>query len=647
MNILKEEDITIFGKTNYRGEEKPFGIKSDDRRRHMYIIGKTGMGKSALLRNLVVQDIVKGRGVAFVDPHGETAEEVLRFVPKNRINDVVYFNPSDLEHPVAFNVLEAVDEDHKHLIASGMMGVFKKIWPDVWSPRMEYILNNTILALLDYPGSTMLGINRMMSENEFRQEVIRKVKDPIVRSFWLEEFGKWDQRFAREATAAIQNKVGQFISTPIVRHIVGQTKSTINMRQIMDEGKVLIVNLAKGKIGEEAMALLGGMVVTRLYLAAMERVDTAEGARRDFYLYVDEFQNFATESFASILSEARKYRLNLIVAHQYIAQLTEQVRDAVFGNVGTLIAFRIGAADAEFVEKEFEPLVMMNDIINLPKFEIYLKLMIDGIAGNAFSAKTLPPFPPPPVTFSDSVIQVSQERYSRPRQEIEDKIKKWMQKDFMPRQPEGRIAPSERDRRDARNRPGQSRTGGIPHPAATSVSKKEVFSPRSESSKETPPAFMAPSQIVGFAPGDDNTMEVKMRQEIAKTAPKKIVKKQEPVETAASQKPKPAASPVQNQFAQKPQKSPTVWREAVCDRCGKKTKIPFEPEAGRGIYCKECLREVRRQKALVVRTRKNEKMSALPKPAEKKPSPRVSDEQREKYKEDLRKILAKIKAKEK
>ncbi len=423
-------DINFFAKTNFRNQETEFGIKRDDRRRHMYIIGKTGMGKTNLLENMVIQDIRNGQGVCYVDPHGDTSEKLLGVIPSDRINDVIYFNPADSEFPIAFNILEAVEEDKKNLVASGMMGVFKKIWPDVWSARMEYILSNTILALLDYPGSTMLGVSRMMSDKDYRKRVYLKIKDPVVKSFWINEFDKWDDRFRKEAVAAIQNKVGQFISSSVIRNIVGQPKSSIDMRDIMDNQKILIVNLSKGKIGEDAMRLLGGMIITKIQLAAMERVDIPEEERKDFYLHVDEFQNFATESFANILSEARKYRLNLILAHQYIKQLifdgNTMVCDAVFGNVGTIIAFRVGAEDAEYLEKEFEPVFMMNDIVNLPKYNIYLKLMIDGIAGDAFSAKTLPP-----ISITDEgknrekAIRVSRERYAGKRKEVEEKIVRW------------------------------------------------------------------------------------------------------------------------------------------------------------------------------------------------------------------------------
>ena len=423
-------EINFFAKTNFRNQETTFGIKEDDRRRHMYVIGKTGMGKSNLLENMAIQDIQNGKGVCVVDPHGEFAEKMLRAIPSERINDVVYFNPSDTEFPLAFNILESVDEDKKNLVASGMMGVFKKIWPDVWSPRMEYILNNTILALLDYPGSTMLGVNRMMFDKDYRKRVYPKIKDPVVKSFWINEFDKWEDRFRKEAVAAIQNKVGQFLSSSVIRHIVGQPKSSIDMREIMDNQKILIVNLSKGRIGEDSMRLLGGMIITKIQLAAMGRIDIPEADRKDFYLYVDEFQNFATESFANILSEARKYRLSLILAHQYINQLifdgNATVKDAIFGNVGTIVSFRVGAEDAEHLEKEFDPVFLMNDIVNLTKFNVYLKLMIDGIAGDAFSAATLPPIDLSGTKNNEEkAIKISRERYGKSRAEVEDKIARW------------------------------------------------------------------------------------------------------------------------------------------------------------------------------------------------------------------------------
>ncbi len=320
---MAEEDLTLFAKTNYRNLDRSFGIKIDDRRRHMYLIGKTGMGKTTVLENMIISDIRAGRGIALVDPHGDLVDKVIEFIPSYRINDVVYFNPADIEFPIGFNVLENVNPDQRHLVASGLMGVFTKIWEGVWSARMEYILNNCILALLEYPGSTMLGISRLLVDKNYRKKVVDSITDPIVKGFWVDEFANYNERFRNEAIAPIQNKVGQFLSSSIIRNIVGQPKSTIDLRALMDNKKILLLNLSKGRIGEDSSALLGAMMITRLQLAAMSRVDIPEKEREDFFLYVDEFQNFATESFANILSEARKYRLDLIIAHQYIGQLLQ------------------------------------------------------------------------------------------------------------------------------------------------------------------------------------------------------------------------------------------------------------------------------------------------------------------------------------
>ena len=392
----------------------------------MYVVGSTGMGKSEFLKNMAIQDIEAGRGVCFIDPHGDSANDLLDFVPEERIKDVIYFNPDDLEYPIAFNVMEGIGFDYRHLVASGLVGVFKKIWGvEAWSGRMEYILNNTILALLEYPDSTLLGINRLMSSKEYRKKVVANITDPIVKGFWTDEFAKYADKFATEATAAIQNKVGQFASNNLIRNILGQTKSKINIRKIMDEGKILIVNVSRGKIGEDASRLLGAFLVTKIQLAAMSRVDIPESQRRDFYLYVDEFQYFATESFANILSEARKYHLSLVMAHQYIKQMEEPVMDAVFGNVGTIITFRVGAEDAEFLEKWFQPDFMMNDIVNLGKYTVYLKLMIDGISSRGFSAGTLPPFPKLENSNREAIVAYSREKYSTPRDVVQKEIADW------------------------------------------------------------------------------------------------------------------------------------------------------------------------------------------------------------------------------
>ena len=426
-----EKHVTYFAQTNFRNQMRKFGIKTDDRRRHMYVIGKTGMGKTTLLENMFLSDVYAGHGCCYIDPHGDTAEKLIDFIPSWRINDVVYFNPADVAYPVAFNVLEVNHDlphdrlvEEKERISSSLMSVFKKIWENVWSARMEYIMNNTVKALLDTPGSTLLGINRMLSDKDYRLEIVKNIKDPIVKQFWVQEFAAYDAKFASEAVAPIQNKVGQFISSALIRNIVAQAKSSLNLREIMDDEKIFIVNLSKGRNGDEAMRLLGGMLITKIQISAMERVDIPENKRKDFYLYVDEFQNFAVDSFASILSEARKYRLNLILAHQYIAQLSEPVRDAVFGNVGTIVSFRVGSPDSLFLEPEFMPRFLAQDIIELPKAGVYVKLMIDGVTSQPFSASTLPPIGQYTGS-AQKVIEQSRERYSGDRSMIEERVVAW------------------------------------------------------------------------------------------------------------------------------------------------------------------------------------------------------------------------------
>ncbi len=428
--IPHNRDITYFAKTNFRNSDDIFGIKRKDRRQHMYVLGKSGTGKSVLLSNLIVQNIQNGEGVCVVDPHGELVEEILHLIPEHRVKDVIYFNPADTDFHIGFNVIQLDDPKYKHLVASGLMGIFTKIWANAWSSRMEYILNNAILALLDTPGTTLLGIPRLLVDKDYRQMIIGNLKDPVVKAFWVHEYEQWREQFRNEAIAPIQNKVGQFLSTSIIRNVVGQPKSTIDIFNIMNEGKIFLVNVSKGRIGEDNSALLGGMIITKIQLAAMERVRIPEEERKDFYLYVDEFQNFATDSFANILSEARKYRLNLTVAHQYTAQLENKdgskVRDAVFGNVGTMIIFRVGADDADFLEKEFEPEFTAQDLVNLPNYNVYLKLMIDGVTSRPFSATTLPPIK---IDLSkgvrEKIIESSRKLYTKPNKEVEDDISRW------------------------------------------------------------------------------------------------------------------------------------------------------------------------------------------------------------------------------
>ncbi len=427
--MYNPEKITYFAETDSRNKRVSFGIKAKDRLKHVYVIGKTGMGKSTVLENMAVQDIKSNEGMAFIDPHGKTAELLLEYVPPERIKDVVYFAPFDIEHPISFNVMEDVGADKRHLVANGLMSAFKKLFgEESFSDRMQYILQNTILALLEYPNSTMLGINKMLVDKEYRKKVVENITDSSVKAYWTQEFAGYTERFAAEAIPAIQNKIGQFTSNPLVRNIIGQERSSFDFRKIMDEGKIIIINLSKGRVGEANANLLGSMLITKIYLAAMSRADRHETELQklpNFYLYVDEFQSFANESFADILSEARKYKLNLTIAHQYIEQMDEEVRAAVFGNVGTMIAFRVGAYDAEVLEKEFAPTFTAEDLVNLGSYQIYLKLMIDGISSQPFSARTLPPIEKPASSSVDEIIRHSRRVYSEPRIEVEKKIHSW------------------------------------------------------------------------------------------------------------------------------------------------------------------------------------------------------------------------------
>ncbi len=427
--MTSDDKITYFGETDARNKRVKFGIKAEDRTRHVYVIGKTGMGKSTLLENMAVQDIQGGEGLAFIDPHGKSAELLLNYVPEHRIKDVVYFAPFDVDNPISFNVMEDVGYDKRHLVVSGLMSTFKKIWVDAWSARMEYILSNTLLALLEYPDATLLGVNKMLSDKVYRKKVVDNITDPAVKSFWVDEFAKYTEKFAAEATPAIQNKIGQFTNNPLIRNIIGQPKSSFDVRKMMDERKILIINLSKGRVGESNANLLGSMLITKIYLGAMSRADVSEKTMKslpNFYLYVDEFQSFANESFADILSEARKYKLNLTIAHQYVEQMSEEVRAAVFGNVGTMIVFRVGSIDAEQFEREFAPKFLAEDIVNLGKYQMYLRLMIDGMGSQPFSATNLPPIALPPISYKEQVIASSQTLYGHKREEVEESIRTWL-----------------------------------------------------------------------------------------------------------------------------------------------------------------------------------------------------------------------------
>ncbi len=529
---IDESQITALAATNFRNQQRRFGIKPDDRRRHLYLIGKTGMGKSTVLENMIIQDIQNGNGCAVVDPHGDLVEKVLDFIPNDRVNDVIYFNPADLDYPISFNVFEKVDRSQQHLIASGLIGIFKKLWADSWGPRLEYVLRNAILALLEYPDSTLLGVMRLMTDKGYRKKVIQQVQDPVVRSFWVDEYSKYPDKFQTEAIAPIQNKVGQFLSSPIVRNIVGQVKSSFSLRDAMDNKKIILMNLAKGRVGEDNSALLGAMLITKIQMAAMSRVDIEEKERQDFYLYVDEFQNFATESFANILSEARKYRLNLIIAHQYIEQLDETVRAAVFGNVGTMIVFRIGATDAAELVKEFEPQFTEEDLVNLGKYDVYMKLMIDGIASQPFSATTLPPIEGL-TDNKDKVVRVSRERYATTREEVEEKISRWSESAATAGDDDDKPQQRKQYGNQNNNRPSGPRT--IPMPQQ-----------QQSASRDASPVQQQPPAPAGFE--ERNRYDTNTHKEGFQTD---------------------------------------------CDLCGNETTLSFKPDGKRPVYCKDCLKKVR------------------------------------------------------
>jgi len=429
---LPTSDCTYFAQTTFRERFAKFGIKRLDRRQHMYLVGKTGTGKTTVFKNMIVQDMQNGEGVAVLDPHGDLVKELLDFVPAERVNDVVYFDPSDTERPIGLNLLELQDTSQKNLLASGLLDAFKKHFIDVsWGPRLEYLLNNAILTLLEVPGTTLLGITRLLSDKNYQKYIVYKMKDPVLREFWEKEYTQMmtNPRLHTEAVAPIQNKVGRFLSSSTIRNIVGQRTSSLNLDEIMNEGKILLINLSKGKIGEDNANLLGSLMISRINFAAMQRVNIPEAERRDFYLYADEFQNFASGSFASILSEARKYRLNLHLTHQYTAQLPESMQDAVFGNIGTMVLFSVGAPDAAILEKEFLPYFTSEDLISLDKYHIYLKLLVDGMTSKPFSAISLAP--PEGQTYQgQAAVEHSREIYGRDAAEIEDKIKRWSERVF-------------------------------------------------------------------------------------------------------------------------------------------------------------------------------------------------------------------------
>ncbi len=409
---MKTKNFTPIGTINFRNDTREFGIMDKDRLGHIYCIGKTGTGKSTLLLNMAISDISRGCGIGVIDPHGDVAETLLNYIPHDRITEVIYFNPADVQFPIAFNPLRNVHPEYHHLVCSGLLSTFKKIWADSWGPRLEYILRFSLLTLLEYRQGTLLDIQPLRTDKDFRNNILSFMQNQHILDFWYKEFDKYSPNLKSEAISPILNKVGIFSSSAILRGIVGQKTKSFSLQKVLDEGKILIANLGKGKLGEDVSALLGSMLVNAIQLEALYRAKTEEQTRRPFYLYVDECHSFITNSFADILAESRKYGLGLFLANQYIEQLKDEIRSAIFGNVGTLISFRIGATDAEFIAKELFPTFTEIDLINLPRYSMYLKLMIDGASSQPFSAFTIP-LKRPNANYRDDVIESSKKQFCK------------------------------------------------------------------------------------------------------------------------------------------------------------------------------------------------------------------------------------------
>lgn len=436
--LLPTTGCTFLGRTAFRADERDFGLLENDRFRHLYLVGKAGAGKSTLLKNMIIQDMRQGRGLALLDPHGDLYDELLDYIPPDRVKDVVLLDPGDQEHPVSLNVLELPDPSQKAQVASALVDILKRSFEHSWGPRLEYILRNCILTLLEVPNSTIMGIPRLLSDDGYRSWAIAQINDPVMRFFWQKEFAGMlaNPRLVTEAISPVQNKVGQFLAAPLLRHVLAQPQSTINMQDIMDTSKILLVNLSKGRIGEDSSSLLGAMIISSLHFAALRRVSQPEGQRRPFLLYADEFQSFATSTFASILSEARKYRLGLILAHQYISQLPEDVRAAIFGNVGTLVSFTVGPDDARFLERQYAPALSAEDLMNLDRYHMAVRLLVEGTVTPGFTAAGLPPLDGK-TDQRDRTIAASRARYARDIAVVEKKIRTWTERVYHAPRSEG------------------------------------------------------------------------------------------------------------------------------------------------------------------------------------------------------------------
>jgi hypothetical protein len=426
------EDSIVIGIRDGWGQDMPFGISLPDLRQHVYLIGKTGSGKTTLLRNMIVQHIALGHGVGLIDPHGDLAEELLGQIPQHRTDSLTYFDPSDLEFPIPLNLLANIPKDERHLVASGIVGSFKSIWRESWGPRMEYILYNALAALLDCPNTSLLGLNRLLTDAEYRAWVVRQTKDPFIKEFWEHEFASYEPRFQREAIAPIQNKIGQFLLTPVIRNILGQVKCRINFPFMMDDQWIFIANLSKGKLGPDKANLLGSLLVTQFQLAAMRRASQPEHERRDFYLFIDEFQNFTTDAFASLLAEARKYRLCLTLSHQYVEQIPADIRRAVFGNAGTLLSFRVGFSDAEVLQKEFANSHTAQQFVDLERFELIARVLQNGANTPPFKGKTLQPLANTGQS-PEQLLTRARRRFTVRRSSVESKLNRFVSAHAFPR----------------------------------------------------------------------------------------------------------------------------------------------------------------------------------------------------------------------
>jgi hypothetical protein len=419
---VKPEEVSFIGRTNYSAslEEKRFifGLKRIDRRRHLYIIGKSGVGKSKLQELMIRQDIAYGYGICVIDPHGELIDDILEFVPEDRIDDVCIIDPSDVDFPVSFNPLANIDPGFKHQLTQGLIEVLKKQFGSNWTPRLEHVFRFTVLALLDYPYATMRGMISMLTDRNYRQKVVEYIEDDMVKRFWAIEFADWSEKFDTDAIIPLVNKLGQFLSDPMLRNIFGQVENKVDLEKLMNEQKLIFINLSKGRIGEENASFFGAMFITKIKQAGMARAKLAKEDRHDFYLYVDEFQNLVTDTFENILSEARKYGLNLTVAHQYVNQLLPKVQQAVMGNVGSIITFRVGGEDAVKLKPEYAPIFDVKDMINLGVGEFYIKMTIDGESYDPFSAETLKVLPPPHPSYRERIVQASRDKYAMPAEDV-------------------------------------------------------------------------------------------------------------------------------------------------------------------------------------------------------------------------------------